>query len=121
MTADSGNCTIDVSGSRYGASGTVGPDCLTAIDQAENNGTPIFVPIYVSVTSAGTYTLKGFAAFVITGYNLAGVSHSDWLNPLNDCQGSDSCLNGYFTQAVMPFTGSLGGTNLGASVINLTG
>jgi Flp pilus assembly protein TadG len=122
-TADSGNCTIDVSGSRYGTgpSGTPGTDCLTAIDQAEDNGTPVFVPIYVSVTSQGTYTLKGFAAFVITGYNLAGVSDSDWLNQQNDCTGSDICINGYFTQAVMPFTGSLGGTNLGVSVINLTG
>ncbi len=35
--------------------------------------------------------------------------------------GADYCLNGYFTQGLVPTTGSLGGTNLGASVIKLTG
>ncbi len=39
----------------------------------------------------------------------------------NNCQGSDYCLNGYFTLGVIPFNGDLTGTNLGASVIELTG
>jgi Flp pilus assembly protein TadG len=118
-TANSGTCSLAVSGTRYGT-GAISQACVTALDSSQDNQTPIFVPIYVSVTGAN-YTLKGFAAFVVTGYNLAGISDPDWLNPQNSCQGSDVCVNGYFTQAVMPYTGSFGGTNLGASVINLTG
>lgn len=120
--ADSANCALNVSGTSYPASPSADAACLRVIDQAEDNDTPVFVPVYVSVTGQGAYTLKGFAAFVITGYNLAGVSDSDWLNPQNDCTGSDVCINGYFTQGVTPFPGgSLGGTNLGVSAINLTG
>jgi hypothetical protein len=40
---------------------------------------------------------------------------------VNDCQGTNYCINGYFTLGVVPFTGNLNGTNLGASVIELTG
>ena len=72
--------------------------------------------------ASGTYALQGFADFVVTGYNLPpGVYAADWLNPANSCQGTDYCLTGYFVQGVIPSTGSLAGTDLGASVIDLTG
>jgi len=58
---------------------------------------------------------------VITGYHLPGSSDSDWLNSGNDCQGSDFCINGYFTQGLIPSAGSVGGPNLGASIIVLSG
>ncbi len=71
---------------------------------------------------SSSFTLQGFAEFVVTGFNLpSSFFASDWLNPANDCSGSTYCLNGYFTLGVVPFTGSLNGTNLGASVIQLTG
>jgi Flp pilus assembly protein TadG len=97
--------------------------CAQLLQTAQQNQTPLLVPIYVSANPGGppTYTLKGFAEFVVTGYNLPFGSASDWLNSANDCQGTTYCLNGYFTQGVAPFSGSLGGTNLGASVIQLTG
>jgi len=121
-----------------------GPDCTTAVSPpnftgingspptsqcaqllltAQQNQTPLLVPIYVSANPGGppTYALKGFAEFVVTGYNLSVGFASDWLNPANDCQGTTYCLNGYFTQEVVPFSGSLNGPNLGASVIQLTG
>ena len=73
-------------------------------------------------TGAGSvYTLKGFAAFVITGYSLPGNFASDWLNPANNCSGSSKCINGYFTQGILPSTSVPGGTYLGAAVIRLTG
>ena len=81
------------------------------------------MPVYVSLNNAsGTYVLQGFADFVVTGYNLpSGLYAADWLNPANSCQGTDYCLTGYFVQGVIPAIGSLGGTDLGASVIDLTG
>jgi len=84
----------------------------------------IFIPVYTKVTGTGTnvvFTLKGFAAFVITGYHLSGFSVSDWLDPKNDCKGSDFCINGYFTQGLIPSSGSVGGPNLGATIIVLSG
>ena len=65
--------------------------------------------------------MQGFADFVVTGYNLPGFVASDWLNPANSCVGANYCLNGYFVQGVIPITGNITGTNLGVSVIDLTG
>ena len=82
------------------------------------------MPIYVSLSGTGAngvYTLKGFAAFVITGYHLPGFKAADWLNPANDCKGSSFCINGYFTQGLIPNPGTLGGPNLGANIIVLSG
>ena len=96
--------------------------CGRLIQAAQQNLTPLLVPIYVSASGApATFTLQGFAEFVITGYNLPSGFVSDWLNPVNDCQGTNYCINGYFTLGVVPFAGNLNGTNLGASVIELTG
>ena len=124
-----GNCTLPISGASFpGRTRTfVSFSCQQVLRNAQQNQTPIVVPVYVSVnTPSPTYILKGFADFVVTGYHMPGfdgVSFDapDWLNPQNSCTGSDYCLNGYFVRGVIPFTGSLGGTNLGVSVINLTG
>jgi Flp pilus assembly protein TadG len=122
-----GNCTVPISGSFPGRTRTsVSFSCQQILQTAQQNHTPIIVPIYVSVNGGPTYTLQGFAAFVVTGYHLLSVDGftfdaTDWLNPLNDCTGTTYCINGYFTQGVVPFTGSFGGTNLGVSVIDLTG
>jgi Flp pilus assembly protein TadG len=97
--------------------------CAQMLQTAQQDQEPLLVPIYVSSIPGGppTYTLKGFAEFVVTGYNMPFTVALDWLNPANNCQGTNYCLNGYFTLGVVPFTGSLNGTNLGASVIELTG
>ena len=98
--------------------------CQEALQNAQQNETPILVPIYVSLNNSGgnpSYVLKGFADFVVTGYNMPGFDAPDWLNPANSCPGIQYCLNGYFVQGVIPATGSLTGTNLGASLIDLTG
>ena len=97
--------------------------CQAALQNAQQSQIPILVPVYVSLNDgAGTYVLQGFADFVVTGYNLPpGFFAADWLNPADSCQGTDYCLTGYFVQGVIPATGSLGGTYLGSSVIDLTG
>jgi len=126
-----GTCTVPISGDFQGRTRlSVGFSCEQALQNSQQNQTPITIPVYVSANGGGipTYTLLGFADFVVTGYHLPAFDGftfdaSDWLNPAKNCQGTTYCLNGYFTQGVIPFTGtgSAGGTNLGVSVINLTG
>jgi Putative Flp pilus-assembly TadE/G-like len=124
-----GNCTLPITGSSFpGRTRTsVSFSCQGLLQNAQQNQAPIVVPIYASVNALGpTYILRGFADFVVTGYHMPGFDGfsfdaPDWLNPQNSCTGSDYCLNGYFTQGVIPFTGSFGSTNLGVSVIDLTG
>jgi Flp pilus assembly protein TadG len=123
-----GNCTLPIGGSSFAGRtrASVSFSCQRVLQNSQQHRAPIIVPIYVSVHAGPTFTLKGFAAFVVTGYHLLGFRGTsfdapDWLNPRNGCMGSDYCLNGYFTQGVVPFTGTFGGTNLGVSAINLTG
>jgi hypothetical protein len=126
-TSDPTNtCTLSVSGSFAGTGVSASQACQTALSADWANKRLVAVPVYVSVSGTGSnaiYTLKGFAAFVITGYHLSGFNASDWLNPKNDCKGNNKCINGYFTQALVPsVTGvSTGGQYLGLSVVGLTG
>ncbi len=121
-----GTCALPVSGPSFPGRTQlrVSFSCQLVLRNAQQNQTPILVPVYVSLSGVPgniTYALKGFADFVVTGYHMPGFAAADWLDPANDCQGTDYCLNGYFTQGLIPTTGSLGGTDLGASVIELTG
>jgi Flp pilus assembly protein TadG len=129
-TDDTGNCSVTIDNGSYGGNTgvSVTQDCGDAIYNDWLNKTLVFLPVYTVVSGTGTnttYTLKGFAAFVITGYNLPGLkSHnqgSDWLNSKNNCKGSNVCINGYFTQGLVPSIGSLGGPNLGAYIVKLSG
>jgi Putative Flp pilus-assembly TadE/G-like len=119
---ESGNCTLPVSGPTFPEStGPVTGACMTVLQNAQHNQIPMLVPVYVSLNGAN-FALKGFADFVVTGYNLPpGFFEPDWLNPANTCTGTNYCLTGYFVQGVIPATGSFAGRSLGASVIDLTG
>jgi Flp pilus assembly protein TadG len=121
-----GNCSLVVSsgtfGGKTGASVTSG--CMTALAADQASKTLIYLAVYTSVSGSGSgavYTLKGFAAFVVTGYTLPSFFASDWLNPANDNNCSSKCIDGYFTQAIIPYDSSLSGTYLGAAVIRITG
>jgi Flp pilus assembly protein TadG len=120
-----GNCTTTASPPILtGRTRPTSFSCELLLQNAQQNNTPLLVPIYVASNPAATpptYSLEGFADFVVTGYNLPTSFASDWLDPVNNCQGNTFCLNGYFTQGVIPSTGSLTGTNLGASIIELAG
>jgi hypothetical protein len=121
-----GNCTLAVSSGTFGGKtgASVTPGCKTALAADQASPTLVYLAVYTSVSGTGSgavYTLKGFAAFVITGYLLPSVSASDWLNPANNNNCSNTCIDGYFTQGIIPYTGSLSGNYLGAAIIRLTG
>jgi Flp pilus assembly protein TadG len=117
-----GDCTLPVSGPSFPAAAGTVPDtaCEQALQNAQQNRIPVLVPVYVSL-NAGTYTLQGFADFVVTGYSLPGFDASDWLDPAQSCPSTENCIDGYFVQGVIPVAGDLTGTNLGVSAIDLTG
>jgi len=127
-TSDSGNCSTFINNGSYGGStgASASGDCKTVIQAAYNNQTVVYLPVYSAISGTGnnvTYTLLGFAAFVITGYHITGSFKApDWLNSANDCKGNNFCIDGYFTQGLIPSTGGLGGgKGLGASIVKLTG
>jgi len=126
-TSDSGNCSVTINNSSYGGNtgASISNDCKTVLANDQANKTLVYLPVYSAISGTGagvTYTLLGFAAFVITGYHITGTFKAkDWLNSANDCTGNDFCIDGYFTHALIPSTGGLGGKGLGASIVTLTG
>lgn len=87
-------------------------------------GKPVTVLLPVFSQSAGTgnnatYTISGYAAFVLQGYSFPG-AQSD--NAKSVCK-NNNCLMGYFTQFVDlndVFTGSTTAPDLGAELVKLT-
>ena len=82
------------------------------------------VPVYISLTGTGanaTYTLKGFAAFVVTGYHLPGLTATDWVTGKARAAAARLLHQRLLHPGTRQHTGSLGGTNLGAAIIKLTG
>ena len=126
-TSDPTNaCSTFISGGTYGGStgNSVSQACKPLLQSWQANRTVIEVPVYVSVSGNGanaTYTLKGFAAFVITGYKLPSMSATDWVTGKAPCNGGSSCISGFFTHELVDTAGSLGGVNLGVTMIKLTG
>jgi Flp pilus assembly protein TadG len=121
------NCTTFVSKGTYSGStgNSVDQYCKTALPTWQQNRTVLYVPVYSSIANPGAnavYTLKGFAAFVITGYKLPSMSATDWVTgSVPNCGGGNTCISGFFTQALVDTTGSFGGVNLGATMMKLTG
>lgn len=150
---DSGGCNADITGSTYEGNTGNDPvrDCKTIFAESRDNATPIYLPVYSNAVGNGagtTYTLEGFAAFVVTGWNVGNfgsnktadsrVAEADSSSGFRHdretyCGGqpdkgwytaspSDICISGYFTQALADSgpSGS-GGENLGLTVASLSG
>ncbi|MFI6101315.1 TadE/TadG family type IV pilus assembly protein [Lentzea sp. NPDC051213] len=120
------DCSVEISNNTYSANtgASSDKDCKAALASAFTSRQAVYLPIYTKVTgtgTGGTYTLAGFAGFVVTGYWLPGASQKDWLTGKNECKGSDKCVAGYFVQGLMPNTGTIGGPDLGARIVQLTG
>jgi Flp pilus assembly protein TadG len=125
-TTNDSNCSTVVTSGTYSADpgASSGSDCKAGLLAAWTSRTPVLIPIYRSSSgtgSGGTYVLEGFAAFVVTGYRVPGVTQADWLVAGSTCGAPLICVNGFFTQALVPGGGTIGGPNLGATIIALTG
>jgi Flp pilus assembly protein TadG len=129
-------CTIDITGPTYpGVSGNSSAPCEAAFTTSRNTGKPIYLPVYSDVAS-GTYTLLGFAAFVVTGWDITSGNAGNWTvkkapslvaladpgpyksgsgDTSNYCgkkytgSASDVCVYGFFTQALIPPSALPGG------------
>ena len=110
----------------------VSKDCKTALENIMGSppvGGLILMPIFVETNglsgSNGEYRIDGFGAFYLTGYRLPGANQSSVASGTHLCKGSDMCLYGWFTEALVP-VGSLtgggsGATPRGATVVDLIG
>ncbi len=130
----SGNCAGIINlttGNTYSDPGASAPSgCTQALQQYITSGQVVFVPVFDSATgggngngsNGGTYHITGLAAFVVLGYaNIPGGSPKSF-GTYNLCTGSNPCIEGHFTQDLVPLSDLIGtGTNFGASAIKLTG
>lgn len=76
--------------------------------------------------SNGCYHVKGFAAFVPTGFQLngsGGLTQKSSISNTAYCKGTDKCVYGFFTHELVPYSGSIGGgqNNFGIAIVTLTG
>ncbi len=125
-TASGCTATTDTSGnvsSNTGASGET--DCLQPY-----LGKLIYVPVYDTATGSGTngtYHVMGYAAFYLTGYSFPGSSGkgaSGFAAPLTKrpCQPNEgNCISGFFTAAIAPAGGTIGGPSMGVTIVRTTG
>jgi len=91
-------------------------------------GQVAFIPIYVNTNgltgAGGSYLIDGFAAFYFTGYSIPSDRPKSIATNRRLCTSSQTCLYGWFTQAVIPrgsFTGGGGGSSRGAVAVGMTG
>ncbi|MFC6410907.1 hypothetical protein [Planobispora longispora] len=110
----------------YGGDPGVSPsrECEEVLEDARDRRTLTYLPIFREVAGTGQntrYTIEGFAPFVITGYALPGASEPSRLTGVSHCKGSDKCVYGYFTRALIPARGTIGGPDLGAAIVTLIG
>lgn len=144
-----GSCSVIVTNPYPGVTGNSAAPCEAAFTTSRDNATPIYLPVYSSVTGSGSgasYTLDGFAAFVVTGWDVTSGSAGNFTvkkapslialadgglpsaSAANYCgtytgSPSDVCVYGYFTQALVSaaeLTGG-GGTDLGVVLASLSG
>lgn len=136
------NCSVAVSSANTYPANTGSSalsDCASLFNQYL--GKTIYVPVYSGVNMTGNnayYTLAGFGAFVLTGWNINGgggwsqnaplnqpsvISNLDYCNTTYGYAKSDTCVYGFFTQTLIPASAvpSGSGTNLGATSVQLTG
>lgn len=142
-------CTAEISGSTYEGDPGNNPvkACADVFDDSRNDKKPIYMPVYTSV-SGSTYTLAGFAAFVVTGWDVQQfeppdkkrdslIAEADTTTGFPHTKetycgkppggfttsNSDVCISGYFTQALVSAdeVGGSGGDDLGVTVVSLAG
>ena len=107
-----------------------GSDCRAA-DFAGSYGQLVDIPIYDGTNGLnganGKYHIKGYAAFVLTGYYLGGsykkqsLMTGDFPCGRTPTTGDERCISGFFTQDLSPTSGAIGGPSMGVTVIQMAG
>ncbi|KQQ20869.1 hypothetical protein ASF48_09870 [Rathayibacter sp. Leaf299] len=98
------------------------PGCSTQL--AKLGGTTVLLPVYSDkggTGSSGWYTIKGFAAFQVLGWNFPGMSWNNQTYAGAGCKGTCKGLIGKFVRFVsLDDAFTYGGADLGASIITLS-
>ena len=85
----------------------------------------MYLPVFDSSNGLtgnnGSYHISGFAAFFLTGYSLPSDRRASIASGRQFCTSSQSCVYGWFTQALAPAGGGAGGTPRGTTVVQLIG
>lgn len=106
------------------------PGCKKTFADMVANQTPIYMPVFTAASGSGTgatYTIAGYAAFVMTGYDLPGGKQVSAYPGSTLCSVGAStpgaqCIEGYFTKAELePSAGPPTAPSYGASVVGLVG
>jgi hypothetical protein len=103
-------------------------ECDVRLKDSYANGTVLMLPIYDGINGHISYHVVGFAAFVVTGYNLpasktgtGGIQAVSKFTGTHRCTKTESCLYGYFTGRVIASGALVAGTSYGISVVKLAG
>ncbi len=124
-----GSCTASTTVNQTvgGSTGTtMTAECETVLKADISAHTPVLIAVYDTPSGTGShayYHVVGYASMMLTGYFWSSSNKlASWLSNKNLCSGSDRCLYGFFTKALVPADATIGtGTNYGATVVNLIG
>lgn len=103
---------------------SVSSACQTKLTDAKTYKSTLLIPVYDGAGGTGHegyFHLKGFASFVVTGYNLPSLKVASSLTAKNHCKGDDKCIYGYFTNSLLPADAVLGGPEMGATAVRMLG
>ncbi|MCX2747060.1 pilus assembly protein TadG-related protein [Arthrobacter sp. MI7-26] len=121
LQSDPGKCGAAISVANPAVQSSQGVSepgqCSAVFDSLENQ--IIILPVFDDVDSSGNYHIKGFAAFQLLGFNFPGHSWNN--NGVVSCKGSCKGLIGKFVQFTSLSDFTLGGPDLGAKVVRLSG
>jgi hypothetical protein len=123
----SGNCGtyVDLNGQYLGDTGvSASSSCKDALASARTRRTTLLVPVYDGAGGTGHtgyFHLKGFASFVITGYNMPSLKIASSLTFKAHCTGDQMCIYGYFTNSLLSADVVLGGPEMGATAVRMLG
>ncbi|GAB2834605.1 pilus assembly protein TadG-related protein [Lentzea nigeriaca] len=116
---------VDLNGVYLGDTGvSASTACKEELADARTNRTTLLVPVYDGAGGTGHdgyFHLKGFASFVVTGYNLPSLKVASSLTSRNHCKGDEKCIYGYFTTDLLAADAVLGGPEMGATVGRMLG
>lgn len=118
------NCTATVDsgwvGDDTGASAS--KDCKAALENLL--GQTVLIPVFNDTNGLtgtnGQYKIWSYVGFVLTGWRFPGTSHASAYLPGVPCNGSQTCLSGFFVEVFGNSAGPIGtGPDQGVRVVQL--